>query len=132
MPLFVKEKVYRALNEVKKSLKGANVLIIGVAYKNDIDDPRESPAEKVIELLMQDGVNVSYNDPYIPEYKVKDMTLKSEELTPELWNKIDCAVVISNHSCYDFNDIVKSAKVLVDTRNATKKVTENRDKIVLL
>lgn len=132
MPIFVKEKVYRALNKVHKSLNGSHVLILGVAYKKDIDDPRESPAEKVIELLAQDGAIIHYNDPFIPEYKVKGVTYRSEELTPELWQKMDCSVIISEHSCYNYEDLVKNSKVIVDTRNATKNVQNNTDKIVLL
>ncbi|MEW5821633.1 MAG: nucleotide sugar dehydrogenase [Cyanobacteriota bacterium] len=132
MPIFVKEKVYRALNNVNKSLKNSNVLILGVAYKKDIDDSRESPAEKVIELLAKDGVNVLYNDPYIPEYRVDGKIYKSTELTQELWNKVDCTIIISEHSCYDYEDIVKNTNILLDTRNATKHVKQNRDKIILL
>lgn len=132
MPIFVKEKVYRALNQVKKSLNGSNVLILGVAYKKDIDDSRESPAEKVIELLAEDGVNIHFNDPFIPEYTVNGVTYKSEELTPELWEEMDCSVIISEHTCYNYEELVEKSKVLVDTRNATKNVQNNRDKIVLL
>ena len=132
MPLFVKEKVYRALNIMKKPLNGSTVLVFGVAYKKDINDWRESPAEKVLQFLLKDGVNVIYNDPFVPEYKVDGQVLRSQELTPQLWEKADCSLIISNHSCYDYEEIVRKSKVVVDTRNATKNVRENREKIILL
>ena len=133
MPIFVKEKVYRALNMSKKSLNGSTVLVIGVAYKKDIDDPRESPADKIIQLLLKDGANVIFNDPFIPEYKLATgEVLKSVDLTEEVWDKTDCTLIITDHTCYDYDNIVKKSKVLVDTRNATGKVVEGKDKIVLL
>ncbi|MEI7474151.1 MAG: nucleotide sugar dehydrogenase [bacterium] len=132
MPTFVKEKVNRALNKQKKSINGSNILILGVAYKKDIDDWRESPAENVIKILMEDGANIIYNDPYVPQYKVNGTIFESEELTCELWEKVDCAVIITDHTNYDFEQIVKNAPVIVDTRNATKKVKDNTDKIILL
>lgn len=132
MPLFVKEKVHKALNKFKRPLNSSSVLVLGVAYKKDINDPRESPAEKVIELLLKDNVNVIFNDPFIPEYKVNNITLKSQNLTPELWQQVDCTLIITDHSSYNYEDIVKQSKIVVDTRNATKNVTQNRDKIVLL
>lgn len=132
MPKFVREKIFRALNKIKKTVNGANVLVLGVAYKKDIDDSRESPAERIIHNLLEDGANVLYNDPFVPEYKVNGIKLESSDLTDELWNKVDCTVIISDHSCYDLNEIVEKSNIVVDTRNATKNVINNREKIILL
>lgn len=132
MPFFVREKVFRALNKYQKSINGSNILVLGVAYKKDIGDSRESPAQTVIELLMNENANIMYNDPFVPAYEVGGKALKSVELDDKVWKKADCTIIISNHSCYNYEDIVKNSKVIVDTRNSTKEVKENREKIILL
>ncbi len=133
MPHWVVGKVIDALNDHKKSINGSKILVLGAAYKKDIDDPRESPSFKLMELMLERGAEVDYNDPYIPELpemRMYDIHRKSIPLTPENMKKYDCILISTDHSDYDWNFIVKHAKLIVDTRNATEKVLENRNKIV--
>lgn len=133
MPFWVVNKVMDALNDHGKSLKNSKVLVLGAAYKKDIDDPRESPSFKLMEILLHKGAEVDYNDPYVPELpsmRMYDIKRKSIELTQENIAKYDCVLVSTDHSDYNFDFIVKHAKLIVDTRNATQKVTEGREKIV--
>ena len=133
MPYWVVSKVMDALNEHEKSIKGSRVLVLGAAYKKDIDDPRESPSFKLMEILLEKGAEVDYNDPLIPELpsmRMYDIKRKSVDLTPENLAKYDCVLISTDHSAYDWDFIVKHAQLVVDTRNATKNVLENRDKIV--
>ncbi len=133
MPYHVVEIVSDALNQKNKSLKGARVLVLGVAYKKDIDDVRESPALKIIEVLKDKGVRVSYNDPFIPKLVTENgLTMRSIKLTPQALRAADCSLIVTDHSSYDMNSIVKSSKIVVDTRNATKNVKNDRSKIVRL
>jgi len=132
MPNFVRHKLARVLNKQRKTVNGAKVLILGVAYKKDINDSRESPAEDVIRSLRQDGAEIYYNDPFVPEYSVDQENFKSTELTEEFLSYVDIAVIISNHSCYDYDWIVKHSNIVLDTRNATKEVKNNKEKIILL
>ncbi|AGA70631.1 nucleotide sugar dehydrogenase [Desulfitobacterium dichloroeliminans LMG P-21439] len=128
-------KVIRALNGENKSLKDAKVLILGVAYKKDIDDVRESPALKIMELLRKNGANISYHDPYIPVIEPhggSTMHLDSIELTDEALAAADCVLILTDHSSIDYDRIVDKANLVVDTRNATKNVETNREKIVKL
>ncbi|MEO0198046.1 MAG: nucleotide sugar dehydrogenase [candidate division WOR-3 bacterium] len=123
MPYYVVEKAIRALNQHGKSIKGAKVLILGVSYKPDIDDMRESPALKIIKLFMDEGAEVDYNDPYFPELvpvRKYRLFLKSVDLTPENLKKYDLVVLVTNHSAYDYEFIRKHANLIVDTRNAFK------------
>lgn len=131
MPEFVLDNVMKILNKEKKALNGAKVLLLGVAYKNDIDDYRESPAFKVIELLEKNGADLIVNDPYCPISKYKGKIYNSVEWT-EVIDDSDIVVITTNHSCYDYESIVSRAKVIYDTRNATKNVINNRDKIYKL
>ena len=131
MPEFVLDNVMKILNKHKKALNGAKVLLLGVAYKNDIDDYRESPAFKVIELLEKNGADLVVNDPYCPVSKYKDKTYHSVDWT-EVIDDSDIVIITTNHSCYDYDTIVARAKVVYDTRNATKDVVNNRDKIYKL
>lgn len=128
MPEFVMETAMKLLNTHKKSLNGSTVLLLGVAYKNDIDDLRESPALKVIEHLEKNGANVIYNDPYIPKFKHNKKEYVSVNLEENL-ETADIVIITTNHSCYDYQEVVNKAKLLYDTRNATKNVAENREKI---
>ncbi|MEJ2546017.1 MAG: UDP binding domain-containing protein [Calditrichaceae bacterium] len=133
MPAWVISKVVDALNEVKKSINGSKILVLGAAYKKDIDDPRESPSFKLMEIMLEKGADVDYNDPLIPELpdmRAYDIKRKSVELTPENLKKYDCVLVSTDHSVYDWDFIVKHAQLVVDTRNATKNVLENRNKIM--
>lgn len=132
MPYHVRELVLRALNRQSKGLKDAKVLLLGVAYKKDVNDFRESPAMRIIGLLERDGAHVSYNDPHIPEFQEGQISHKSVELNEAALKGADCVVIVTDHSAYDFNWIVQHAPVVVDTRNSTASLTENRDKIILL
>jgi UDP-N-acetyl-D-glucosamine dehydrogenase len=124
MPQQVVEKVAEALNDELKSLKGSRVCVLGVAYKKDVDDPRESPAFPIIELLMKRGAVVSYNDPHVPvlpavRHHRIDTEMTSEDLTPEFLASQDCILVVTDHTSYDFGHIMRHARLIVDTRNAT-------------
>jgi UDP-N-acetyl-D-glucosamine dehydrogenase len=120
MPYHVLASVGAALNGHKKSVNGARVLILGVAYKRDIDDLRESPALTIIELLQKEGAQVSYHDPYFPfigKGRKYDLQMKRTEL--EKLGQYDCVVIVTDHSDYDYRKIVGEAQLVVDTRNAT-------------
>jgi UDP-N-acetyl-D-glucosamine dehydrogenase len=121
MPYHVVASVASALNQQRKSLNGSRVLVLGVAYKKDIDDLRESPALTIIELLQKEGVEVSYNDPYIPligKGRKYDLQMKSSPL--ENLGQYDCVLIVTDHSSYDYARIVAESQLVVDTRNATK------------
>jgi UDP-N-acetyl-D-glucosamine dehydrogenase len=121
MPYHVLESVGRALNQHKKALNGSKILILGVAYKKDIDDLRESPALTIIELLQKEGAQVSYNDPYFPEVgrgRKYDLGMKCTPL--ENLSQYDCVLIVTDHSDYDYERIVKESKLVVDTRKATR------------
>lgn len=133
MPQYVIHQVIKALNEHGKPLKGSKVCILGMAYKKDVDDPRESPSFALMEMLLDGGAIVTYNDPYIPKlpkmrhFRVPEMT--SSELTPEFLASQDCVLIATDHSVYDYDFIVQHAPLVVDTRNATKNVKSGREKI---
>jgi nucleotide sugar dehydrogenase len=131
MPEFVLDNVMKILNKNKKALNGAKVLLLGVAYKNDIDDYRESPAFKVIELLEKNGADLMVNDPYCPISKYKGKVYNSVDWK-EVIDESDIVIITTNHSRYDYESIVSRAKVIYDTRNATKNVVNNREKIYKL
>jgi UDP-N-acetyl-D-glucosamine dehydrogenase len=121
MPYHVLDSVARALNRQKKALNGAKVLVLGVAYKKDIDDLRESPALTIIELLQKEGALVSYNDPYFPEVgrgRKYDLGMKCASL--DNFDQYDCVLIVTDHSDYDYARIVRDSKLVVDTRNATR------------
>ncbi|MGQ9503743.1 MAG: nucleotide sugar dehydrogenase [Thermogutta sp.] len=133
MPEYVIHRVIGSLNEHGKPLKGSRVCILGMAYKKDVDDPRESPSFALMEMLLDGGAVVTYNDPYIPRlpkmrhFRVPEMT--STELTAEFLASQDCVLIATDHSAYDFEFIVRHAPLIVDTRNATKNVRIGREKI---
>lgn len=132
MPEYCMERASNILNRYKKSLNGSDILILGVAYKQDIDDYRESPALEVIEILEKMGANVKYFDPYISEYKYKGEKHQGEkELTQQLLESSDLVIVTASHSNVDYNFVQQHATVIFDTRNAMKEVS-NRDNIELL
>ena len=132
MPHYVIMRTMEALNERKKSLKGSKVLVLGLAYKKDIDDLRESPSTELIELLREKGAKVDYNDPYIPKtpkQRQHDLGMTSKTLSAGMLASYDVVLIATDHSDYDYGWIVKNAKLVVDTRNATAAVTTNRRKI---
>jgi UDP-N-acetyl-D-glucosamine dehydrogenase len=133
MPHYVIERTLEALNERRKSLKGSKVLVLGLAYKKNIDDIRESPSIELIELLKEKGAKVDYNDPYIPQthkQREHDLKMKSVPLTASMLKKYDVVLIATDHSDYDYKWIVKNAQMVVDSRNATKDVKQGRSKIV--
>ena len=132
MPEYVVERISRALNDKKRSLKGARILILGVSYKKDIKDLRESPALDVIRLLQSAGAKVEYNDPFVPCIHMDGWDWKPLKLTRRILQNSDCVVILTDHSAYNYNFIVRNAKLVVDTRNATKNVKAERAKIVKL
>ena len=133
MPFYVTSMVVKEIAKQAITLKQAKVLILGMAFKKDVDDLRHSPALKVAELLMKEGIStISYFDPYIPEIIINSKIFKSEnQLTPSLLKKFDAVVITTGHSMLDFEMIAKNSKVVIDTRNACKNV-KNRKNIVLL
>jgi UDP-N-acetyl-D-glucosamine dehydrogenase len=135
MPYHVVDSVAAALNEQKKSLKGSKILLLGVAYKKDVDDLRESPSLKLLELLTARGAKLDYNDPYFPAlHKMRHYdfsSMRSVELTPAALGSYDCVLIATDHTAYDYDMIVSSSKIVIDTRNATRKVTKQREKIVM-
>lgn len=132
MPRYVVGKVQDALNEHRKALKGSRVLVLGVAYKPDIDDLRESPALDVIGLLMQKGAEVSYHDPYISHFKHDGFSLQSVEDLMASVQAADCVVIITNHSAYDYKAILENAALIVDTRNALGAAGRDNPKVTRL
>lgn len=133
MPHYVIARTMDALNERKKSLNGAKVIVLGLAYKKDIDDVRESPSLELIELLKEKGAKVDYNDPYIPrthKQREYDLRMTSKPLTAGMLKSYDVVLIATDHSDYDYKWIVKNAQLVVDTRNATKDVKVGRKKIV--
>ena len=133
MPHHVVERTMDALNQQGKALKGAQVLILGLAYKKNIDDLRESPSIRLIELFRERGAQVSYHDPYCP--KMKEMRhqpkymLEMESVPLETAKEADVVVIATDHDCVDYLQLVRDAKLVIDTRNATRNVTFGRDKI---
>ncbi|OPL17915.1 MAG: UDP-N-acetyl-D-glucosamine dehydrogenase [Candidatus Aegiribacteria sp. MLS_C] len=133
MPDFVVSMITRALNDRRRSVKGSRILILGMAYKPDIDDIRETPALKVMDGLLELGAEVDYNDPYVAGIGRTRQTSRrpvSVELTEESLSRYDCAVIITDHSSYDYQWIVDNSSLVVDTRNACSGVKNGREKIV--
>ena len=128
MPEFVLGNVMKLLNGQKKALNGAMVLLMGVAYKKDIDDMRESPTLKIIEQLEKNGADIRVNDPFISKFKHKDKEYVSVTWENEI-KIVDIVIITTDHSLYDYEKIVAEANLLYDTRNATKNVVNNREKI---
>src|SRR5947208_9979368 len=134
MPAFVVSKIADALNEAGKAVKGSRVTILGMAYKKDVDDPREAPGFELMDLLLKQGAQVSYNDPYIrslpPMRRYADLRMISAELTADFLAAQDCVLIATDHTTYDYRWIVEHAALVVDTRNATRGVVNGREKIV--
>lgn len=133
MPEYVVSQLMEFLNDDGKALRGSKICMLGVAYKKDVDDPRESPSFVLMDLLRERGVELTYNDPHVPKlpkmrhHNVPD--LSSTELTPEYLADQDCVLIATDHSAYDYDFIVKHSRLVLDTRNATKNVTVGREKI---
>src|SRR3989339_764599 len=135
MPEYVVQELINALNEREKSLKNSKILVVGLAYKKDVDDLRESPSLKLIEILIKKGAITDYYDPYIPVIKetreYKELAgKKSVDIKPETLNKYDAILISTDHSSIDYNELVRNSALVVDTRNSTKDVIQGREKIV--
>ncbi len=133
MPQFVIERLADALNDAGKPLKGSRVCLLGVAYKKDVDDPRESPAFALLELLQAKGAIVSYNDPHIPRLphmRHHNLRMDSQPLSPEFLAAQDCVLIVTDHSAYDWDFVVENTSLVVDTRNATADCASPRARIV--
>lgn len=132
MPEYCVERVFKILNRFKKSVSSSNILILGVSYKQDIDDCRESPALNVIKILLENDANVTYYDPHVKSINVENINMVSEiKLTKDILEKADLVMITTNHTAVDYNLVQKYSKVIFDTKNAMKDVTI-RDNIELL
>ena len=125
MPYYVVSRIVEALNTRGKSLNGAKVLILGVAYKKDVEDIRRSPSLKLIQLLSDKGAKVSYNDPYIPRIQLSQGSLASIALTKENLSSADCVVIATDHSCYNMDEVIAHSKLVFDARGVTRGLTQN-------
>jgi len=133
MPFYVIGNIRRALANVDSSIRKGKILMLGVAFKKNVDDTRNSPAIKIMELLLQRGVKqLSYNDPYVPQIKIAGKIYESQPLTKELLQDQDVVVVTADHDVYDAEFILKHSRALVDTRNLTKNIKNDLHKIVKL
>ncbi len=134
MPAYVVARVADALNDVAKPLRGSKIVILGMAYKRDVDDPRESPGFALMDLLQKKGAVVEYNDPHIPVLPpmrhYPNLQHSSRELTPEYLQSRDCVLISTDHSAYDWETIARHAPLIVDTRNALKNLTAPAARIV--
>jgi UDP-N-acetyl-D-glucosamine dehydrogenase len=134
MPTYVVGKIADALNEESKPVKGSKITILGMAYKKDVDDPRESPGFELMTLLLEKGANVEYNDPHIPVLpsmrRYPNLRMASRELTSDYLQSRDCLLISTDHTIYDWTSIARHAKLIVDTRNAMKNVADSQAKIV--
>ncbi|MDY3562850.1 nucleotide sugar dehydrogenase [Gemmata sp. JC673] len=135
MPGYVITKVADALNDAGKAVRGSKVALLGMAYKKDIDDPRESPSFELLDLLLKKGASVTYNDPHIPSLpRMRHWPhlepMQSQPLTPEYLAAQECVLIATDHTAYDYDFIVEHSKLVIDTRNATKTVSSGREKVV--
>ena len=130
MPHHVVAKVIEGLNEFEKSVKGSTVLVLGVAYKADIDDYRESPALDIIELLRHRGAKVSYSDPHVPTIQIGFESMTSQNLTPEQLQQADCVVIATSHRAFDYEMVGEQSRLIIDTRNALRE-TFRRSAVVI-
>jgi UDP-N-acetyl-D-glucosamine dehydrogenase len=133
MPEHVVASTVEALNRRKQCLQDARILVLGVAYKKDVDDLRESPSLRIMELLQARGARVDYHDPYfprLPKTRRYDYQLSAADLSPQVLSQYDAVLIATDHSSYDYPFVVRHARLVIDTRNATRDVTEQREKIV--
>jgi UDP-N-acetyl-D-glucosamine dehydrogenase len=134
MPQYVVTRLGEFLNAERKPINGSKVAILGVAYKKDVDDPRESPSFELMRLLLERGARLTYNDPHVPSLPrmrhYPDLpAMTSQALTPEYLRSQDCVLIATDHSAYDYDFVVAHSTFVLDTRNATKNVVAGRDKI---
>ena len=133
IPYYVVERIANALNDHSKAIRGSKILVLGVAYKKDVDDVRESPSLEIMELLQHRGAVLSYNDPYVPQlHKMRAYdfsNMRSVELTEQALRQADLVLIATDHSALDYQRVVDHASIIVDTRNATRAVTRGKEKI---
>lgn len=132
MPDYVVHKVAEALNTRKKAINGSRILVLGLAYKKDVDDLRESPSIELIERLRRRGARVDYNDPHIPRtprQREHNLGMKSKPLGPKMLASYDCILIATDHTAYDYDLIVRNARLIVDARNATAHIPQGRNKV---
>ncbi|MGQ9713035.1 MAG: nucleotide sugar dehydrogenase, partial [Desulfotomaculales bacterium] len=132
MPEFVRQKALRILNGLGVPPSRAQILVLGVAYKKDVADHRESPALEIIRLLQKDGARVLYHDDLVPFIRERDLEMASVPLTEEVLRESDLVIITTDHSHIDYNWVVDRARHVMDTRNATRCVTSHRERITLL
>lgn len=132
MPEYVVERVAQALNDRGHALRGAKVLVLGVAYKRDVGDTRESPALEIIHLLRRSGSLLRYHDPFVPTLEVQGAKLKSTRLTPALLRSCDCVVIVTDHASIDYRRLLRHARLILDTRNALRFLRARPKKVVRL
>lgn len=132
MPEFVREKALRVLNQLGVVPSRSRILLLGIAYKRDLDDYRESPAIDVARLLLKEGAEVCYHDPFVPEFRQGDLVMTGVPLTGDLLASQDLTLITTDHSALDYQSVVNGARHVLDTRNATKHVRDHREKITLL
>jgi len=133
MPFYVKDLILKEIAHMPISAKVANVLILGTTFKRDVDDARNSPAVKIMELLHKEGLmNVNFNDPFMKNVRLEDKIFRCQPLSEKMLRETDIVVIVTDHTSYDFEWIAAYSKKIIDTRNSTKKIKNNREKIVLL
>jgi UDP-N-acetyl-D-glucosamine dehydrogenase len=133
MPRYVVSKIAQALNDESKAVRGSRICILGVAYKKDIGDPRESPAFEILELLEHQGARLSYSDPHVPvspRMRKYDFTLESQTLTPEYLAAQDCVVIVTDHTAFDYAFLGTHARLIVDTRNSMSAIAKPKARVV--
>lgn len=139
MPYHTVQKVIQGLNQRGRSIKGARVLVLGVAFKPNVDDARNSPSERVIELLLKEGAKISYHDPHVSRFHIggdvflpNEAQFESVPITPEILSQADCVVIVTGHADVDYSQVVKHAPLVIDTVNATRQVRDGRDNVIRL
>ena len=132
MPLYVIDKVNDALNDDSKAVRGSKIVVLGVAYKRDVDDVRESPALDIISLLEKRGAKVEYHDPYVAQVRLEDeQIMRGSAYSDGLLEGADCVVIVTDHSTYDWQHVVEHSQLVVDTRHATA-ASKGRARVVSL
>jgi UDP-N-acetyl-D-glucosamine dehydrogenase len=132
MPEYVVTRIVEALNNTRKSVRGSKILLLGMAYKRDTSDTRESPALDLFRLLSAKGAKVTFADPYVREVRIGEDVLRPTNLKPETLRKQDCVVIVTDHSGVDVQSVVDHSKLVLDTRNATKGIRRNRRRVIKL
>jgi UDP-N-acetyl-D-glucosamine dehydrogenase len=133
MPGYVVDQVMRGLNRAGRAVQGAKIAIIGIAYKKDVDDPRESPAFEIIEELLHLGAELSYHDPHIPampRMRKHDLRMVSQPITPHYLAAQDCVLIVTDHTAVDWTTVLKHSRLVIDPRNALGKVPGNHEHVI--